>query len=89
MNIRSLVAVAALSTMLGACVSGIAEDPAQAQRCANPLRGSRFSLCGHLSASELDATAVNGRRVLGAVDSTHPAVRSQYVVKGGTFHAHR
>ena len=84
------VVVLASSALLGACVTGIADDPAHGQRCANPLRGSRFSVCGQLSSSEVGTATVGGRRVLGSLDSTQPATgNSPYTVKGGTFHAYR
>jgi hypothetical protein len=77
-----------LALTLTSCVTGVIDETAQ-QPCGDPLRGSRYSLCGGLSSASIDAT-VNGKRLVGAVSSSHgPIQSSRYSLRGGTFHALR
>jgi hypothetical protein len=84
----NVVALVVLSVLTTGCVNGIV-DPSSGQPCPNPLRGARYALCGHLSTAELNGSTVNGKRVLGSVDSTQPERAGRYTIKGGTFHAYR
>jgi hypothetical protein len=80
-----------LALAMGGCITGVVDDTSGEERlqCANPLRGSRYAMCGRLSTAGLDLTTVGTRRVTGSVDSTHQRVTSRYSLRGGTFHAYR
>jgi hypothetical protein len=81
-----------LALAIGGCVTGVVDSKKQQQppRCADPLRGSRYAMCARLSTAGLDLAVVDDKRLAGAVDATHDSVSSsRYVLRGGTFHAHR
>jgi len=75
---------------LSGCVTGVLDENGNevAQKCPDPLQGSRYSVCGRLSSSGF-SNASGGKRVLATVDSAHEKTSSRYTLQGGTFHAYR
>ena len=75
---------------LSGCVTGVLDENGNevAQKCPDPLQGSRYSLCGKLSSSGFGGGA-GGKRVLATVDSAHEQTSSRYTLQGGSFHAYR
>lgn len=76
-----------LILLLGACVTGVVDE--DAQPCADPLQGSRYSLCGSLTSSGL-AEPSGDKAVAGTAGAVHGRTRgSKYSLQRGTFHAPR
>ncbi len=59
---------------------------AVADACASPLRGSRYSLCGHVTSAN-QATGTGTYSVIGAPDSVQKPLVGTYTLNGGGFYA--
>ena len=86
----------ALAAFVGAagCSSGITggggPQSAALNNCKDPVRGKRYSLCGHVATASIVPATTGTRNVIGAVDATPGTAGGRaYTVEGGTFHAAR